>query len=176
MFARIGLSALVLFYAGFAAAEENSPADPSGSSSAAQVVYKGVVGNLLDNVPIEPESRATLQRVNALVSSPFGARSLALALGIASPPLIIIGVLWGLWSAANIEPERQVAERPAPPIAFNGETITTGQNTLALETRYVASSSLSTFTGGAAAAVSGVPCDNCVMPMLYPRDMPTPIR
>ncbi len=66
-------------------------------------LYKGVVGNALELLPLEPDVRVDLQRVNAVVSSPLSGRSLALLLGISSPVLIIPGLVWGIWSALNIK-------------------------------------------------------------------------
>jgi len=77
-----------------------------------QALYKGFVGNLLEEVPIEPEHRVTLQRGNAVVGNAMSGRSLATFIGFASPPLMIAGLLWGLWAAMHIgtDPE-SIAKR-----------------------------------------------------------------
>jgi hypothetical protein len=67
-----------------------------------QVIYKGVVGNLLEAVPLEPDDRVQLQRTSAVVSNTMSGRSLALLLGIANPVLMIVGLVWGAWSASQI--------------------------------------------------------------------------
>jgi hypothetical protein len=71
---------------------------PEGEESASvdQVIYKGVVGNLLEAVPLPAEQRVQLQRGNALVSSAMTGRSLAILLGLASPVLMIGGLIWGI--------------------------------------------------------------------------------
>jgi hypothetical protein len=68
-----------------------------------QVIYRGVVGNILEAVPLPPEQRVQLQRGNAILGSAFTGRSLAVLLGLASPVLMIGGLIWGIWSAANIK-------------------------------------------------------------------------
>src|SRR5512141_3018707 len=69
-----------------------------------QIVYKGLVGNVLDAVPMDPLERLGLQRTNAVVSSTLLGRSLALLAGLSNPVLLLGGLAWGLWSAANINP------------------------------------------------------------------------
>jgi hypothetical protein len=96
---------------------ELSPVDQSPVPAIDQVIYKGVVGNILEAVPLDPEQRVHLQRGNAVVNNTFTGRTLALLLGIASPPLMIVGLIWGIWSAANIKPaqgEAATAGAPAP--------------------------------------------------------------
>jgi hypothetical protein len=73
------------------------------SPRADQILYKGVVGNLLEAVPLDPEQRVELQRTNAVVSNPLSARSVALLLGIANPVVMLGGLLWGIWAASQIE-------------------------------------------------------------------------
>jgi hypothetical protein len=67
------------------------------------VIYKGVVGNILEAMPLDPEQRVNLQRGNAVVNNTFTGRTLAVLLGIASPPLMIVGLIGGIWSAAKIK-------------------------------------------------------------------------
>ena len=71
-----------------------------------QLIYKGVAGNLLESLDMDAEERVTLQRANAIVSSPLSARSLGLLLGISNPVFLVGGLVWGLWAAANIEPPK----------------------------------------------------------------------
>jgi hypothetical protein len=180
MIGRTSVAGLMMLCASFSYAQETP--DPHGltppSSSAAQVMYKGVVGNVLDAMPLDSDNRVQLQRLNAVVSSPLGARSLALALGIASPPLTVIGVIWGLWSASKIQAEKRAdrlaleVQRAAPRPALEGQEITRGDGILALENKYVASNALASMVGGAAASSPGAPCEGCVMPMLYSRTLP----
>ena len=82
-----------------------SPDVPDAPSQpAAQVIYKGLIGNVLDTVPMDPVKRAELQRANAVVSNTFSGRSLAVLIGLSNPILMIGGLVWGLWSASNIQP------------------------------------------------------------------------
>ena len=106
---RLSLLSLVLSFAlaGPASAQDESvsPHDagvfPRGFD---QVVYKGLVGNVLDAVPMDPADRLGLQRTNAVVSSTLFGRSLALLAGLSNPVLLLGGFVWGVWSAANINP------------------------------------------------------------------------
>src|SRR5688572_29848783 len=90
-------------------------AAPTQSKSLDQVIYKGVVGNLLDAVPIDPDKRVDLQRTNAVVSSVFSGRTLAVLLGVANPALMVGGLAWGLWSASRIKPVTATAHTPVLP-------------------------------------------------------------
>jgi hypothetical protein len=178
MLGRITVGGLVVLCAAVAYGQENSTEQAIvAPSSTAQVIYKGLVGNLLDSVPLDSDNRLQLQRLNALVSSPLGARSLALALGIASPPLLIVGVIWGLWSASNIEAQPRAERAASAPqlgarVAFDGQQIARGDGTLALQNKYVAANELAGMVGGAAASGPVAPCESCVMPMLYSRALP----
>lgn len=94
----------------------NSPVAPDASSQpTAQVIYKGVIGNVLDTLPMDPVNRVDLQRANAVVSNTFSGRSLATLIGMSNPILMIGGLVWGLWSASNIQPvavETKAAFKP----------------------------------------------------------------
>jgi hypothetical protein len=105
------------------AQEAGLPPSPETQDSASidQVIYRGVVGNLLEAVPLPAEQRVQLQRGNALVSSTMTGRSLALLLGLASPVLMIGGLIWGIWSAANIK-ATPTAPAAAPPAASVPDT------------------------------------------------------
>lgn len=70
------------------------------------VVYKGLVGKALDAVPMDPEERAALQRGSTVVSSTLTGRSLAVWVGLSNPALMIVGLVWGLFSASNIKAEK----------------------------------------------------------------------
>jgi hypothetical protein len=97
-----------------------------------QLMYRGIGGNILEAVPMEAEDRLRLQRLNAVLSSPISARSLAVALGIASPPLMLVGLVWGLWSAANIRPTQSgvqaVARRDGKVEQPDGSAIPRGED------------------------------------------------
>ena len=99
---------------------ERSSETQAPAQRADQILYKGIVGNLLEAVPMDAEQRVGLQRGNALVSAPFSARSLALLLGITNPAVMIGGLIWGIWAASRIEAApanpKAVAE-PAPMLA-----------------------------------------------------------
>jgi len=105
---------LALSFAATAQAQDVEPFSPAPAASAPavdQIIYRGVVGNLLEAVPLDPENRLQLQRGNAVVSNVTAARSLAILLGVANPVLLIGGLVWGIWSASQIKPA-QVAARP----------------------------------------------------------------
>lgn len=107
----------LLLLLGTAYASAESPHDTRSSSQPqtdSQTIYKGVVGNLLDSVPLPPEDRLQLQRANAVLSSPLTARTVAAALGIANPPLMLVGLIWGLWSASQIKPAHTARESAEP--------------------------------------------------------------
>lgn len=67
------------------------------------VIYKGVVGKALDAVPMDPEQRVALQRTNAVVSGTLTGRSVTLWAGLTNPILLIGGLVWGVFAAANIK-------------------------------------------------------------------------
>lgn len=98
---------LLLTLAGSAWAGEvlNTPVVPDASPQTSdQVIYKGLIGNMLDTLPMDAGQRVDLQRTSAVVSNTFSGRSLAVLLGLSNPALMIGGLVWGLWSAANINP------------------------------------------------------------------------
>ena len=90
------------------------PAERAVPQKAEQALYKGVVGNLLEAVPMDADKRVELQRVNAVVSNPFSVRSLALLVGISNPVVMIGGLLWGFWAASQIETPKRVAKTEPP--------------------------------------------------------------
>lgn len=99
------------------AQDPDTPPLPTLSEEAQQVLYKGVVGNLLESVPLDTEQRVKLQQANAVVSNAMSGRTLAPLLGIANPVLLIGGLVWGLWAASQIKaPATQsVADAKADP-------------------------------------------------------------
>jgi hypothetical protein len=168
------------------------PSRDTPSASTEQRVYRGVVGNLLESVPIDPAQRVQLQRANAVVSSPLSGRSLALALGIANPPLMIIGLVWGLWSASHIKPIHQPTEQrePAPvqearPVLVESTYVAVRADDVhARETldasppdrlsEYASAYAIRTAGADAASAPAHLPlaCASCYLPMLEPRAPP----
>ena len=96
-------SALVLIVTQARADELEPTLIPSPAKPIDQLIYKGVAGNLLESLDMDAEERVTLQRANAVISSPLSARSLGLLLGISNPVFLVGGLVWGLWAAANIE-------------------------------------------------------------------------
>jgi hypothetical protein len=110
-----GTARIALFHPTPAASEQTS-ANVAGRSTShvaapqtvsagglEQVIHKGVIGNVLEVVPLEPENRVQLQRSGAIVNNTFTGRSIAVALGLASAPLMAVGLIWGLWSASKIK-------------------------------------------------------------------------
>ena len=85
------------------------------------IVYKGVAGKVLDVLPIEPSTRANLQRANSIVSSAFTARSLGALTGIGGPVLTVAGLLWGIFSSRQIEAAPTTEAKPGTntnPVAY----------------------------------------------------------
>lgn len=124
-FRRTVVATLMLTTAAASHAQVPETADaPPRPLAVDQVLYKGVVGNLLDAVPIDPERRVELQRANAVASSVFSGRSLATLLGVTNPIFLLGGLIWGVWSASRITPATQTV-RAAPSA--------TSKPTLALE-------------------------------------------
>ncbi len=129
--------ALVLAIALPAVAQERTlgdrPATDAGTAHRFdQMLYKGIVGNLLDAVPMDPGERVTLQRTNAVASGAMSGKSLATLAGLAHPGFLIGGLVWGLWAASNIEPAPEntrrvqqvaaAAPNPATPAPEAGST------------------------------------------------------
>jgi hypothetical protein len=90
---------------------------PQLPAAVSDVVYKGVVGKVLDAVPKDPNERVTLQRTGAVVSSTLTGRSLAAWVGLTNPVLLVAGALWGLFSASNIKTAYARSTRAAKPAA-----------------------------------------------------------
>jgi hypothetical protein len=99
---------------------------PAATLRADQIIYKGVVGNLLEAVPLDADQRVGLQRTNAVISNPMSARSLALLLGVTNPLVMVGGLIWGIWAASRIErgpdTKRTAASsaEPSPMVAAAG--------------------------------------------------------
>ena len=109
---------LLLAAAETAVAQEQPPGErPATGGGPAQrfdqALYKGIVGNLLDAVPMDAGERVTLQRTNAVASGAMSGKSLAALAGLAHPGFLIGGLFWGLWAASNIEPASNNAQRVA---------------------------------------------------------------
>jgi hypothetical protein len=99
---------LLLAYANQASADKAPHAHAVTNGSAKdldQIVYKGLVGNALDGIPMDPSRRVSLQRTNAIISNTLSGRSLAALAGLTNPVLLLGGLAWGVWSASNIKPE-----------------------------------------------------------------------
>lgn len=120
---------LTLSCAAALAQATSGPGEPAikgkGASASGydQVVYKGLVGNALEAVPMDAEKRVALQRTNAVVSNTMSARSLTILAKLTNPVLLIGGFAWGLWSAANINaPDTAPAANVAPENATASES------------------------------------------------------
>lgn len=84
--------------------DQRAAADtPAVSRGFGQVVYKGLVGNVLDAVPMDRTERLGLQRTSAVVSNTLFGRSLAALAGLSNPIALLGGIVWGVWSAASID-------------------------------------------------------------------------
>ena len=111
---RYAAASLIALTAGAAHGEE-SRQPLITTQPLSQTVYKGVVGNLLDEMPIDAERRHDLQRGSAVISNTLSGRSLALVLGVANPLLMAVGLAWGLFAASQIE---KAPGRTGPPAPF----------------------------------------------------------
>lgn len=114
--------------------------DASGSGAVAlafprgfdQVVYKGLVGNVLDAFPMDASDRLDLQRTNAVVSNTLFGRSLAVLAGLSNPVLLLGGFVWGVWSAANINPV-QAGMKIAANLGRSGGSAATQERQIAIQ-------------------------------------------
>ena len=106
---RLALSFVLLLLASMSSASAQEDSAPRAAGAAPQgfdqVVYKGLIGNVLDAIPMEPLDRLQLQRTNAVVSSTLLGRSLTVLTSLSNPVLLLGGLVWGMWSASNIKPE-----------------------------------------------------------------------
>ena len=102
------------------AASADDPQGSTADTSAApqgfdQVLYKGLVGSVLDAVPMSSSDRLGLQRTNAVVSNTLFGHSLAVLVGFSNPVLLLGGFAWGMWAAVNIHPAETGAALAAYP-------------------------------------------------------------
>jgi len=92
------------------------PAEPA--SKLPDIMYKGVVGKVLDAMPLEPATRTALQQTNSVVSGTLTVRSLGALAGFGGPLLTIAGLIWGIFSSRQIDPaaagESKVAAGTTP--------------------------------------------------------------
>lgn len=106
-------ASFILLAVGAAYGQEQGERPPN-IPPVSQVIYKGVVGNLLDEMPIDTAKRVDLQRTSAVVSNALSGRSLAVMLGVASPILMVAGLLWGVFAASQINAAPTPATLPGP--------------------------------------------------------------
>ena len=78
-----------------------------------QAVYRGLVGNVLDAIPMDASDRLGLELTNAVVSNTLFGRSLTVIAGLSNPVLLVGGLVWGIWAASNIKPAEADLERIA---------------------------------------------------------------
>lgn len=115
---------LFLAYANHASADNNPGPRAVTNVSAKgldQIVYKGLVGNALDGIAMDPSKRVSLQRTNAIISNTLSGRSLAVLAGLSNPALLIGGLVWGVWAASNIQPEDDGMKGDSDPGPSGGE-------------------------------------------------------
>jgi hypothetical protein len=85
--------------------EQNSASAATGvpsTASISDIIYKGVVGKMLDSAPLENSTRTTLQQANSVVGNSFAGRALATLTGVGGPILTVAGLFWGIFSAQKI--------------------------------------------------------------------------
>ncbi len=85
---------------------EQNPASPAPRGhptvSISDIIYKGVIGKMLDSAPLENSTRTILQQANSVVGNSFAGRALATLTGVGGPILTVAGLFWGLFSAQKI--------------------------------------------------------------------------
>lgn len=126
---RTCISGFLLFALTASALAENAPTVPSSKPTQGfdQVLYKGLVGNALDAVPMDPAQRVNLQRTSAVVSNTLSGRSLTVLAKLTNPAILIGSIAWGLWAAANIN--SPTIDAPAGAVA--ADVATPGSETIA---------------------------------------------
>ena len=106
----------VALYEQYASIAVEKPAEPAPALP--DIVYKGVVGKVLDAMPLDPSTRTGLQRTNTVVGTAFTARSLGALAGLGGPLLTVAGLIWGIFSARHIDAtvtgETKPVDEPKP--------------------------------------------------------------
>lgn len=95
-----------------------TPTPARASQPVDQIIYRGVLGNLLENIPLDSDKRVELQRANAVVSNTFLGRTLAVLMGVAAPVLMVGGLAWGAFAASRIRAPAQSVEPGAEPSSY----------------------------------------------------------
>jgi hypothetical protein len=90
---------------------ESRAGTPLFSQGMDQAIYKGVVGNVLDVIPMDSSKRLDLQRTNAVVGNTLLGRTLTVLAGLSNPVLLLGGLAWGVWAASKIKPAEAIVER-----------------------------------------------------------------
>jgi hypothetical protein len=130
--AEVHASRQVAIYEQTASLAPEKPAEPA--SALPDILYKGVVGKVLDAMPIEPGTRTALQKANTVVSGTLTVRSLGALAGFGGPLLTVAGLIWGIFSSRQIDPaaagvakatgETKTADAPKPA----GDAVRVAQN------------------------------------------------
>ena len=81
---------------------ENIPISGNSSATTSALIYKGVVGKILDGLPLESSTRTALQQANTVISNSYTGRAIGALTGIGAPILGVAGFLWGLFAAKQI--------------------------------------------------------------------------
>ncbi len=117
-------SLLLLLSLATSAAAQDDPASRVGAGGFSegfdQALYKGLVGNVLDSIPMDPSKRLDLQRTNAVVGNTLLGRSLSVLVGLSNPVLLLGGFVWGVWAASNIKPAAAPVKLTADPVQSGG--------------------------------------------------------
>ena len=75
----------------------------SQSSDLSDFIYKGALGKALDFLPMQAEDRVVVQQAGSVVNGALTGIKLSGLLNIATPIAAVFGLLWGAFSAKNIE-------------------------------------------------------------------------
>jgi len=85
---------------------EQNPASPASRGhptvSISDIIYKGVVGKMLDSASLENSTQTTVQPANSVAGNSFAGRALATLTGVGGPILTVARLLKGLFSAQKI--------------------------------------------------------------------------
>ena len=81
---------------------ENITTSGNSSATTSALIYKGVVGKILDELPLENSTRTVLQQANTVISNSYTGRAIGALTGIGAPILGVAGFLWGLFAAKQI--------------------------------------------------------------------------
>ena len=96
-------------------APASTPTTAAAPETMPDILYKGLVGKVLDALPLDASARTGLQQANAIIGSSFAGRTLAALTGVGGPLLTLAGLAWGLFSAQKIGATQPADAAPVQP-------------------------------------------------------------